>query len=638
MKIAANPTLRWTGCAISWPLMAAGGQPAGSTPLCTALVVKYIANRLAKNISSEDNQMIVPTLIMFGRVSDPCDGIFSSADAVATRPLWRAPPVRTRGGHPTRGKGGTSRGAQGLAGPAPTPPGTVRRDQAPRGSRRRPAGAGQGAAGRHPRRGRLRRGHPRRRTRPTPRTSGRCRSAWSPRVTPTTWSRSMPLLGSTGLRSPLRGGGTSLAGQATNAAARGRHLAAPEPAALPRRGGAVRVGRARAGQRPPAQRGRAARAHLRPRPGDLRPVHRRRQHRQQLLRRPLGRLGHDLGQRPPARAAAVRRDPAHRRRHARPGGARTHARAGRGHLPGPRRHRRHLRRRDPARPARPAAPGLGLHPRRAAARAGRPRRRCPGRQRGHLRHRAQGRGTAAPVAAVPVSGRPRLPRRVRRGRHRARAAEPGAAGARGHRRPAGRRPAQQRGPELRARPAARGRVVPVRRAARRHARRGRATRPGRGGCSRPAVPAVHRPGRAAAGLAAARGGAGRQLARAGRAAEVGGLGGLVRRAGQARRLPARAACPAGGVRLRRLAVLRPLRRRLRAHPDPVRLLATTPESLPTNGSWTTRPTWWSSYGGSLSGEHGDGQQRAHLLGKMYGPELLRRLRRVQGARGTRTAG
>ncbi|BEP15391.1 FAD-binding and (Fe-S)-binding domain-containing protein [Acidothermaceae bacterium B102] len=29
-----------------------------------------------------------------------------------------------------------------------------------------------------------------------------------------------------------------------------------------------------------------------------------------------------------------------------------------------------------------------------------------------------------------------------------------------------------------------------------------------------------------------------------------------------------------------------------------------------------------SYGGSLSGEHGDGQQRAHLLEKMYGPELL----------------
>ncbi|HET7478423.1 MAG TPA: FAD-linked oxidase C-terminal domain-containing protein [Rubrobacteraceae bacterium] len=32
------------------------------------------------------------------------------------------------------------------------------------------------------------------------------------------------------------------------------------------------------------------------------------------------------------------------------------------------------------------------------------------------------------------------------------------------------------------------------------------------------------------------------------------------------------------------------------------------------------------YGGSLSGEHGDGQSRAELLGKMYGPELLRAFR------------
>jgi FAD/FMN-containing dehydrogenase len=30
----------------------------------------------------------------------------------------------------------------------------------------------------------------------------------------------------------------------------------------------------------------------------------------------------------------------------------------------------------------------------------------------------------------------------------------------------------------------------------------------------------------------------------------------------------------------------------------------------------------SSYGGSLSGEHGDGQQRGELLGRMYGPEIV----------------
>jgi FAD/FMN-containing dehydrogenase/Fe-S oxidoreductase len=33
-----------------------------------------------------------------------------------------------------------------------------------------------------------------------------------------------------------------------------------------------------------------------------------------------------------------------------------------------------------------------------------------------------------------------------------------------------------------------------------------------------------------------------------------------------------------------------------------------------------------SYGGSLSGEHGDGQSKAELLGKMYGPELLEAFR------------
>jgi len=33
-----------------------------------------------------------------------------------------------------------------------------------------------------------------------------------------------------------------------------------------------------------------------------------------------------------------------------------------------------------------------------------------------------------------------------------------------------------------------------------------------------------------------------------------------------------------------------------------------------------------SYGGSLSGEHGDGQSRAVLLDKMFGPELLRAFR------------
>ena len=45
------------------------GEPPGQGspwPLSTDLMVKYIANRAAKNISSEESQMMVPTLTRFG--------------------------------------------------------------------------------------------------------------------------------------------------------------------------------------------------------------------------------------------------------------------------------------------------------------------------------------------------------------------------------------------------------------------------------------------------------------------------------------------------------------------------------------------------------------------------------------------
>ena len=42
-----------------------------------------------------------------------------------------------------------------------------------------------------------------------------------------------------------------------------------------------------------------------------------------------------------------------------------------------------------------------------------------------------------------------------------------------------------------------------------------------------------------------------------------------------------------------------------------------------------------SYGGSLSGEHGDGQSRGALLPKMFGAELMARVPRVQGGLGSR---
>ncbi len=42
-----------------------------------------------------------------------------------------------------------------------------------------------------------------------------------------------------------------------------------------------------------------------------------------------------------------------------------------------------------------------------------------------------------------------------------------------------------------------------------------------------------------------------------------------------------------------------------------------------------------SYGGSLSGEHGDGQARGALLPKMYGPKIMQGIRGVQNDMGSR---
>src|SRR3954452_17201417 len=46
------------------------GRLIGQSPGCTARIVKYMAKRPAKNISSLDSQTMVPTLTMLGRVSE----------------------------------------------------------------------------------------------------------------------------------------------------------------------------------------------------------------------------------------------------------------------------------------------------------------------------------------------------------------------------------------------------------------------------------------------------------------------------------------------------------------------------------------------------------------------------------------
>src|SRR3984957_7501108 len=71
-------------------------------PLSTDLMVKYIANRAAKNISSEESQMMVPTLTRFGLLAGVRGLVWTVA--VATRTLLRHP-VGDRHATPRLGTG-----------------------------------------------------------------------------------------------------------------------------------------------------------------------------------------------------------------------------------------------------------------------------------------------------------------------------------------------------------------------------------------------------------------------------------------------------------------------------------------------------------------------------------------------------
>ena len=87
------------------------------------------------------------------------------------------------------------------------------------------------------------------------------------------------------------------------------------------------------------------------------------------------------------------------------------------------------------------------------------------------------------------------------------------------------------------------------------------------------------------------------------------------------RLPARPAQAADEVRLRLLA-LRPLWPGLHPHPDRFRSEdRRRGQALPRVPGRGRRPG--RRYGGSISGEHGDGQSKAALLPKMFGAELVR---------------
>src|SRR5664280_1104799 len=76
---SASARLRCTG----W-----GPSVGGQAPVFTDRIVKYIANSAAKNINSDESHTIVPTLTMFGLVTDPWEGICSNADAVVTGAIY----------------------------------------------------------------------------------------------------------------------------------------------------------------------------------------------------------------------------------------------------------------------------------------------------------------------------------------------------------------------------------------------------------------------------------------------------------------------------------------------------------------------------------------------------------------------
>src|ERR1700728_422217 len=71
-------------------------------PLSTERIVKYIANSAAKNMSSLDNQMMVPTLTRFGLLAGVRGtGAVSVTDAVATNVIITTPRRGSAGAPPS---------------------------------------------------------------------------------------------------------------------------------------------------------------------------------------------------------------------------------------------------------------------------------------------------------------------------------------------------------------------------------------------------------------------------------------------------------------------------------------------------------------------------------------------------------
>ena len=253
------------------------------------------------------------------------------------------------------------------------------------------------------------------------------------------------------------------------------------------------------------------------------------------------------------------------------------------------------------------------------------RRAGAGRHRRHVRGRARGEGHADREPAASIAGRPRLRRRVCGGRSRP-----------GDLRVQADRPRRVRGRDDR-RPQAQGRAEP-----RADARQAAAI------CSWSSAPTIaaeaqatgrsaHRalqrvpgapatrlytPQRSEGGLEDPRVGTARRRQRPRPAAALGGVGRCRGGAGEARAptcaTPRR--CWTSTATTARIyghfghGCIH-MQIRLRSA-DASRHRASTAEFI------DAPPTWSCSYGGSISGEHGDGQSRGALLPKMFGPELM----------------
>ena len=127
-------------------------------------------------------------------------------------------------------------------------------------------------------------------------------------------------------------------------------------------------------------------------------------------------------------------------------------------------------------------------------------------------------------------------------------------------------------------------------------------------------------------LAGPRGRRGDDLPRSAAGRWLARLGGLGRASGAPRLLPARSEDPPRLQWLRR-RLLWTLRRRLPPSTPAHRFDFTTPEGLRRYRSFLEEAAdLVALHGGSLSGEHGDGQQRGELLIRMFGEELVQAFR------------